>query len=120
MSQNYDYDEDQKLKQFSKETVAISEEYAESRVIYAEAKLKMDSRLVEAYKLNRLDSKTGIKESLAIEKAYIQLTINDEETKKDYGTMIKEEQAFKGLERVLNARTGYITLHQSLLRNKPN
>ena len=85
MTQNYDYDEDQRLKAFSRETVAIADEYSEARMNYAVAKLKMDNRLVDAYALNRADSKTGVKESLAIEKAYIQLTIDSPETKEDYG-----------------------------------
>lgn len=120
MDQNYDYEEDQKLKAFSRETVAIADEYAEARMNYAVSKLKMDSLLVEAYASNRVDSKAGIKESLAIEKAYIQLTIDNPQAKEDYGTMIKEEQAYKGLEKVLKARENYVSLHQSLLKNKPN
>ena len=114
MEQNYDYNEEQKLKDFSKETVGIADEYAEARMNYAIAKLKMDNRLVDAY------SNNSIKESLAIEKAYIQLTKNNLEAKSDYEQMIKEEQGYKGLEAVLEARKNYVSLHQSLLKNKPN
>lgn len=119
MEQNHDYDEEQKLKAFARETVAFADEYAEARMAYAVAKLKIDGRLVDAYALNRADSKTGIKETLAIEKAYIQLTIENPEAKEEYGNMIKEEQNYKGLEQVLKARTHFVSLQQSLLKNKP-
>ena len=118
MAREYDYNEEQKLKDFAKETVAIADEYAQSRYDFAVAKLKMDSRLAEAYKAHREDPKSGVKESLAIEKAYLQLTVNNPEAQTDFEIMIKEEQSYKGLKAVLNAREGARSLDQSLLKNK--
>lgn len=112
MSNQYDFDEEQRLKNFANETVQIADEYAQARYNYSVAKLKMDSLLADAYK------NQAIKESLATEKAYIQLTIDSPEAKEAYDQMVKEEQAYKGLEKVINAREGYVTLHQSLLKNK--
>lgn len=112
MNNQYDYDEEQKLKDFAKETVQIADEYANSRAGYAEAKLKIDDRLTNAYK-------TGlIKETLAVEKAYIRLMEDNPEAKAEYESMIREEQAYKGLEEVLKARAAYVSLHQSLIKVK--
>lgn len=112
MSDQYDYEEEQKLKVFAQETVDIADEYANARSLFAEAKLKMDSRLADAYKNGT------IKETLAAEKAYIQLTKDYPEAKEDYERVIREEQAYKGLEQVLKAREAYVSLHQSLIKNK--
>lgn len=110
---NHDYDEESVLKAFAKETVEIANEYADARYAFAEAKLKMDSRLADAYKNGT------VKDSMAIDKAYIQLTVNEPEAKSEYEAMIKEEQAYKGLDQVLEARKNYVSLHQSLIKNKP-
>jgi len=118
MENQYDYEEEKKLKEFAKETVEIADEYANARSVYAEAKLRMDGRLAEAYKLNRTDPKAGIKETLAIEKAYLQLTIDDPEAKADYDRVIKEEQSYKAIEAVLKARESYVSLNQSLIKIK--
>lgn len=113
MSQNnHDHDEESNLKEFSRETVEIAQEYAEARYSFAEAKLKMDGRLADAFKAGT------IKETMAIEKAYIQLTVDNPEAKGEYEQMLKEEQGYKGLEQVLEARKGYVSLHQSLIKNK--
>lgn len=119
MEQNHDYDEEQKLKAFARETVAFADEYAEARMAYAVAKLKMDSRLVDAYASNRKDPKMGIKETLSIDKAYIKVTIDNEEAKEEYKQMINEQENYKGLEKVLEARKNFVSLNQSLLKNKP-
>jgi hypothetical protein len=112
MSSQYDYEEEQRLKEFAKETVRIADEYANARAEYAEAKLKMDSKLADAYETGK------IKDTLAVEKAYVQLTLNDPETEEDYKKFVKEEQAYKGLEQVLKARETYVSLHQSLIKIK--
>jgi len=112
MSENHDYDASKEMDSFVNETCEIAKEYAEARYNYAVAKLKMDSILAEAYK------NKAIKESLAIEKAYLQLTIDNEEAKKDYEAMLKEEAGYKGLEQVLKAREGKRSWKQSDLKHK--
>ncbi len=112
MNNQYDYDEERKLKDFAKETVEIADEYANARSLFAEAKLKMDGRLADAFKAGT------IKETMAIEKAYIQLTVDNPEAKSEYEQMLKEEQSYKGLEQILEARKNYVSLHQSLIKNK--
>lgn len=107
MEKGVDYQESEKMDEFVSKTVTIAEEYANARYEWALAKLKMDSLLAEAY------SNNAIKESLAVEKAYVQLTINNPEAKKDYESMIKEESNYKGLEQVLKAREGKKSWKQS-------
>ena len=112
MTDQYDHDASQEMDRFVNETCAISEEYADARYNCAVAKLKMDALLADAYK-----NKT-IKESLAIEKAYLQLTIDNEEAKVNYEIMLKEEAGYKGLEQVLKAREGKRSWKQSDLKHQ--
>lgn len=112
MSENLNYSEEEQLKKFASETVNIAEEYAESRFNYAKAKIKMDNFLREAYE------KQSIKDSMAIDKAYIQLTINNPEAQEAYDSMVKEEQTYKGMEAILSARASKVSLHQSLIKNQ--
>ena len=112
MADQHDHDASQEMDRFVNETCEIAKEYADARYNYAVAKLKMDARLAQAYK-----NKT-IKESLAIEKAYLQLTIDDVEAQVDYETMLKEEAGYKGLEQVLKAREGKRSWKQSDLKHQ--
>lgn len=112
MSDNLTHSEEEKLKAFSNETVNIAEEYADARFNYAVAKVTMDNLLREAYE------KQSIKDSMAIDKAYIQLTINNPEAQEAYNSMVKEEQTYKGMEAILSARASKVSLHQSLIKNQ--
>ena len=108
MAQNYDYDEDQRLKAFSKETVGIADEYSEARMSYAVAKLKMDNRLVDAY------ADKTIKETLAMDKAYIKVTIDNPEAKKEIIERAKKEDV-KDVDR--HGKTGAQTI-KSILKEE--
>lgn len=106
-----DYAQEKELTDYSKETAEVAGEYYDNRVNYAKSKIILDAKLADAFKAGT------VKESMAIEKAYVQLTINDAEAKTAYERMVESEQTYKGLEQVLEARKAYINLHQSLLKN---
>ena len=112
-----DADNDVAVEKFSKVTVELAEEYASARMSFAKAKLKLSGFLADAYKANRTDSKQGVKETLAIDKAYLQLIIDNEEAKGAYNEMIEEEQNYKGMEKILDARKGYLYLKNDLKKN---
>lgn len=116
MPDSPDSDKEFDLKEFAKATVYIAEEYSDARLKFAKSKLKLSGFLADAYKQNRTNSKTGVKETLAIDKAYLQLIIDNVEAKAAYHQMINEEQGYKGLEKVLEARSGYTYLNKDILK----
>lgn len=107
-----DYSDEAVLQKFAMESVGVAEKYAEARQNFAQAKINLDKALAEAYR----DQK--IKDSMAYDKALIALTINDEGLKADYEILVTAEQEYKGLEAVLSARQSYISLWQSLVKNR--
>ena len=118
MSKN-DAENDFQMEAFAKETVQFAEEYASARMDFAKAKLKLNGFLADAYKLYRVTKgKEGVKEGLAIDKAYLQLIIDNTEAKQAYESMISEEQSYKGLEKVLDARKGYQFLRNDLKKQE--
>lgn len=108
-----DYSDEVSITAFTRESVVISEQLAESRNKFAKAKFNLDIMLAKEFQ----KSESTIKPTAALEKCYIFLTNIYPEAKEMYQDYILEEQNYKGLESVLDARKGYVNWQQSIIKN---
>jgi hypothetical protein len=108
-----DFNDEKTLQDFAKETVLLTEEYQNARACYGNALFLLKKELANAYK------EGTIKETISEEKAYLSLANKSEELKEALENVVTEEQNYKGLEKVIDARYAVITLYQSLLKNRP-
>jgi len=107
-----DREDSDKLWAFSLKTCQIAEDYKLSREKYGSALKHLKLKLAVAYK-----NKT-IERGIAQDKALIVLTINDKKAKLAFEAVIIEEQVYKGLEKVLEARQSVMSFNQSLIKNQ--
>lgn len=107
-----DFHDSEQLMKYAQETVELSEQYKTSRSTYATAKMTLDVALAKAFAAEE------IKESLSYEKALLKLIEKDDGLKADYEIMQSEEANYKGTEKVIEARKAYVSLYQSLVKNK--
>lgn len=107
-----DYHDEGQLLQYAQETVELSDQYKNSRTTYATAKIALDLALAKAFDAGE------IKETLSYDKALLKLVETDEGLKAEYEVMIGEEANYKGLEKVIDARKHYISLQQSMIKNR--
>jgi len=108
-----DFNDEKTLQEFAKETVRLTEEYQNARACYGNALFTLKKELAEAYK------EGTIKETISEEKAYLFLANKEEGLKEALQNVVIEEQNYKGLEKVVEARQAVITLYQSILKNRP-
>lgn len=109
-----DYNDQTVLRQFAQETINLAEKYKNARIAYGDAYIQLDIALVKAYK-NKL-----VKDTLAKDKAILQLIAQDESYMDIYESMIKNEQLYKGLEKVIDARKQSTSQEQSFIKNQIN
>jgi hypothetical protein len=113
MNKELDFNDEKTLEEFAKETVRLAEEYQNYRATYGESLKNLKIALAKAYK-------DGIiKETISEDKAFIVLSNQSEELKQDLENVVVNEQDYKGLEKVVEARQAVITLYQSILKNRP-
>ena len=92
--------------------IDLSQQYAESRHDHAEAKHNLD--IIFASKLDQL---RNIRSNIGVEMGYLMLLeMGIEGVEQYYGTMIRAEARYKGLERIIEARQAKLSLIQSLLK----
>jgi len=113
MNYQIDMNDSKALWDFSLETVELAEKYAQARLDYAEAIKQLKLGLAKAY------ADGTIKESLSEDKAYLLLSNLSEEFRIDLEKSLLEEQNYKGLEKVLDARQAIISFNQSIIKNTP-
>ena len=107
-----DFYDEEKLREYSKETVLLAVEYKNARVSYAKALIKMKVSLVKAYQEKK------ITESMSEDKAYVKLLGLHPDLQSDFDDMILKEQTYKGLEKIVDARKQHTTLEQSFIKNR--
>jgi len=108
-----DYSDSKELFNFAKENVGLAEEYRRSRSRYGSAKRFLNIKLAEGYKNGTIDTK------MAQEKAIMLLTQDDYKCTIAYEAVVKEEEAYKGMEQVIKAREHVVSLAQSLCKISP-
>ncbi|MFA5048565.1 MAG: hypothetical protein WC516_06095 [Patescibacteria group bacterium] len=107
-----DYYDEEVLRDYADKTVQIAESYKDARIAYGNALIKMKIELVKAFKSKE------IKDTIAEDKAYLLLVGNKPELQDVFEQMILKEQEYKGLEKVLNARTQNTSQEQSFIKNR--
>jgi ribosomal protein S15P/S13E len=113
MAIEIDVNDEKSLINFAKETVTLAETYANARASYGAALKTLKLELAKAYK------EGTVKESISEDKAFIMLSNNSEALKVALENVVEDEQSYKGLEKVVEARQAVVTLYQSLLKNRP-
>jgi len=108
-----DFTDAQSLKEFALKTVDLAEEYQQARNSYANSLKDLKIELAKAYQAGT------VKESISEDKAFVMLSNNSAELQTALKNVIEDEQTYKGLEKVLDARQAVITLYQSILKNTP-
>jgi len=106
-----DFDDSKALWAFGNDTVNVSNEYKEARILFAKTLKDLKFALAEAYKNGEINP------SFSEDKAYIILSNKSEELKKALNDNIEAEQTYKGLEKVLDTRLALQNLYQSLIKN---
>src|SRR4030042_2619154 len=107
-----DYEDTKRLWNFAMETCRIAEELYHARERYAVALKALKLELAKKYRDKLIDKKHSE------DKAYLILAEESEEAKEHLRQLIHEENQYKGLEKVLEARQSVLNFNQSLLRYK--
>jgi len=108
-----DFSDAKSLELFAIKTVELAGEYQNARNTYASSLKDLKIALAKAYQ------EGTVKESLSEDKAFVILSNQSLELKTALENVIEDEQTYKGLEKVLDARQSVITLYQSILKNTP-
>ena len=107
-----DFQDSKMMWKFQMETLEVADSYAEARKQYAIALKKLKLGLATAYGNNSIERK------LAEDKAYLVLALSDTEYSIALQNLILFEGEYKGLEQVLQARSGALSFNQSLIKNQ--
>ncbi len=105
-----DYSDTKELFRFATETVTLAEEYKTSRVRYGSAKRYLNQQLAKAYDAGSVETK------MSYEKSLLLLSEQTGELKLAYKALTEEEENYKGMERVIEARQSVVSLAQSLCK----
>ena len=108
-----DFSDAKSLELFAVKTVELAGEYQNARNTYASSLKDLKIALAKAYQ------EGTVKESLSEDKAFVILSNQSGDLKIALENVIEDEQTFKGIERVLDARQAVITLYQSILKSTP-
>jgi len=113
MSDKYDIDwqDTQALWKFSMESVRIAENYKDARARFGQALKFLKLKLAREYGAGRIERR------IAEDKAYLILADTDEDCREALKVMITEENQYKGLEKVIEARQAAVSFNQSLIKN---
>ena len=107
-----DWHDTQKLWAFSMESCRISELYQRERKRYAGALKALKLTLAKHYGAGTIEKK------IAEDKAYLILADRDIECREHLKNMIEAEGEYKGLEKVMDARSAALSFNQSLIKNE--
>lgn len=107
-----DYTDANELFKFSFDNVDLAKKYKEARQKYAQAKFALHVALAKAYREGK------IPQSTAMDKALLILAEGDSKQRSNYSDHILRYEEFRGLEALLKAREGHISLAQSLIKNQ--
>jgi hypothetical protein len=107
-----DFQDSKMMWKFQMESLEVADQYAEARKQYAIALKKLKVGLATAYGNNQIEKK------IAEDKAYLVLAEMDTEYKIALQNLIMFEGEYKGLEQVLQARSGALSFNQSLIKNQ--
>ena len=107
-----DFNDSNKMWQFAMENCKHAHQYAEARKRFGIALKELKVALVKAYKHHEIDRKHSE------EKAYLMLADKDKECQAHLMMMIQAEQSYKGLEKIIEARSAALSFNQSLIKNK--
>jgi len=108
-----DYSDTLHLIEIAEQNIQLAKQYLVVRTDYAEAKTQLDLQI--ALKMPELSK---ARKNIGYDMAVIHLIELYPENKTNYETMVKKENEYKGLERVLNASLNRVSLGQSLIKNK--
>ncbi len=109
-----DYNDQEVLRKYAYETVELAEKYKNARISFSQAYIQLDIALVRAYQEKK------IKDTISKDKAILQLIALDNSYEDIYASMIENEQLYKGLEKVIDARKQATSQEQSLIKNRIN
>ena len=105
-----DYEAVDILRKDSQENIDLAYDYLKSRRAYGDAKRSLLISLANAYKDGSIDRK------LSFEKQMLEISSRSTESLAHYEAMLKEEEHYKGLEKVLDAVANHISLNQSIMK----
>lgn len=105
-----DYEAVEIIRKDSQENIDLAYTYLKSRRAYGDAKRVLFLSLAHAYKEGTIDRK------LSFEKQILEIASRSSESMAHYETMLKEEEHYKGLEKVLDSVANHISLNQSIMK----
>jgi Tfp pilus assembly protein PilF len=107
-----DFNDSQKMWQFSMESCKYAHLYAEARNKFAGALKALKIALATEY------AKKTIEKKHSEDKAYLILANDYPECRTYLTTLIEAENEYKGFEKILEARSAALSFNQSLIKNK--
>lgn len=107
-----DWTDSQAVNKFAHESIEIANAYLESRKSFATNKRMLHVGLAKAYKDRAIDQK------ISMDKALVILSTKSDQYMDAYQDYLFEEHNYKGLEKVDSARQSYVSLIQSLIKNR--
>lgn len=101
-----------KLREIADEQVRCADEYSEARRLAGEAEVSLN--IILAANLKNIRAQ---KRNVGIEMAHLMLCEDNEEAKRLYMEWKTNEARYKGLEKLLEARSAKLIFEQSLMKN---
>ena len=108
-----DYSDTLHLIEIAEHNIQLAEQYLVVRTDYAEAKIQIDLQI--ALKMPELSKS---RKNIGYDMALINLIQLYPENIPNYQIIIRKENEYKGLEKVLNASSSRISVGQSLIKNR--
>jgi hypothetical protein len=106
-----DYNDSKALWEFGNQTIEVAESYYKARESFANALKTLKIALAKAYSENSIETR------VSEDKAFIMLAETNEDCKSALNDMVTMENQYKGLEKILEARSALQMLYQSLIKN---
>lgn len=113
-----DWNDSQRLTEFSEENIMTAGEYQKARQAWASAKRALDFLLVKGYKDEAINRKASYEKAILMIVEHYTGTPQEAEVNGYYKSFIEEEANYKGLEEILKAKQSKISLCQSLIKNQ--
>jgi N-acetylglutamate synthase/N-acetylornithine aminotransferase len=106
-----DWSDSSQLAQFSYDTTCLAAAYKNTRIEYSRLNNYVENSMNNAFNSGKIDR------SWAYEKCLVML-MDDQDFKNKYENMKEAYNRYKGLEIEVRTREGFISLTQSLIKNR--
>ena len=107
-----DHTDEKDMWEFAMESCRLAGVYAEARRKYGAALKELKLALARQYRDRKIERK------LAEDKAYLIMAEEDPKMREYLTVLIVQEQEYKGIEKVMDARSAALSFNQSLIKNQ--